>query len=485
MENGLGSGVKPNVILITSDHHRWDYMGCAGEESIKTPNLDRLAARGTMVNRTYCNAPLCVPSRIAITSGRYPMNTGCFTNRHAINPQIPTFLHALRGNGYHTAMIGKLHHHVHVWDGDFIAHEADVHTLGFEHVHETSGKMGSGSIGCECQYTRFLREQGLLEAYRSWTGRFRQGNATMQPEEAWPWDKEFTQDAYIARKACEFLEQVSPHKPFYLHLGFVGPHDPYDAPQAYRDLNVSDINMGDRIPSGTAGEGRRRELAKWQAYAACITEVDDRIGRVLGTLEVAGKLDHTVILYTSDHGDNAGDHGFWGKINLYEGSVHVPFIAAGPGIRQGAASEAIAELIDIGQTVCDFAGCSSHYLDQGLSLKPLLTGDVETHRMDAFCEMGSDKMLYDGRYKLMYGDLTRDTRKELQAAPYHGPAFGRPVNLPPDRISLYDLLEDPYEQRNLADDPEFRDIVAEMKEKLLNRLLRNMQSVPDDAGSVL
>jgi arylsulfatase A-like enzyme len=487
METSKVTGKKPNVILITSDHHRWDYMGCAGAVGVQTPNLDLLAARGTLITRTYCNAPLCVPSRIAITSGRYPMNTGCFTNRHPIHPHTPTFLHALRGNGYHTAMIGKLHHHVHVWDGDFIAHEADIHQLGFEHVHETSGKMGSGSIGCECQYTRFLREQGLLEAYRSWTGRFRQGNATMLPNEAWPWDQKYTQDAYIARKASEFLLQVSPDKPFYLHLGFVGPHDPYDAPQSYRNLydnEDSDATL-EHIPAAPLTDVQRMEYDKLLAYKACITEVDSQIGRVLDTLKASGLQDDTVILYTSDHGDNAGDHGMWGKINLYEGSVHVPFIAAGPGIGQGVVSDAIVELIDIGQTVCNFTGCESHHYDQGKSMMPLLLGTTQQHREDAFCEMGSDKMLYDGRYKLMYGDLTRDTRTELQAAPYHGPAFGRPVNLPPDRISLYDLLGDPYEQRNLADDPVYHEILAEMKEKLLIRLLCNMQAVPDDVGSVL
>ncbi|WP_165452518.1 sulfatase [Paenibacillus thalictri] len=480
---------KPNIILITSDHHRWDYMGCAGAEQVITPNLDRLAQWGTRLERVYCNTPLCVPSRIAITTGRYAMNTGCFTNRHPVDPDAPTFLHELRNAGYHTAMIGKLHHHVHVWDADFVGHEQDVHRLGFEHVHETSGKMGSGSIGCECQYVRFLREKGIADDYRGWTGRFRQNNGTMRPQEPWPWDETWTQDAYIAGQAREFLAQTPRSKPFYLHLGFVGPHDPYDAPQRYRDMYGQ---REDALPStASAYPGppdaawQQRDREKWLAYAACITEVDCQIGLVLQTLEEQGQLDNTVIIYTSDHGDNAGDHGFWGKINLYEGSVHVPFIAAGPGIRAGAASDAIAELIDIGQTVCGFAGCPSHYYDQGRSLQPLLLGQTDTHRNDAYCEMGSDKMLYDGRYKLMFGDLTRDTRNELQASPFHGPAFGRPVNLPPDRISLYDLQEDPYERRNLADDPAYGGLLADMKEKLLRRLLCNMQSVPDDRGSVL
>ncbi|WP_135553948.1 sulfatase family protein [Paenibacillus cymbidii] len=464
---------KPNILFITSDHHRWDYMGNAGSAAVGTPNLDRLAARGTRIGRMYCNAPLCVPSRIAMTSGRYASNTGCFTNRQPVDPGIPTFLHSLRAGGYHTAMIGKLHHHVHVWDGDFVGHEEDVHRLGFEYAYETSGKMGSGSIGCECRYVRFLRERGLLAEYRAWTGRFRQGNAGMKPHEPWPWDAELTQDAHIAEQACRFLRQTPREKPFYLHLGFVGPHDPYDAPAVYRQrYEEADV------PPGV-------DRAKWIAYAACITEVDDRIGRVLAVLEEMGMTENTVVLYTSDHGDNAGDHGLWGKINLYEGSVHVPFLAAGPGIRAGAAVDAVAELLDIGRTACDYAGVASHAFDQGRSLKPVLTGTAAAHREDAYCEMGSDKMLFDGRYKLMYGNLTKDTRTAWQAAPYHGPAFGRPVTLPPDRISLYDLRDDPGETTDLADDPAYAGLLQEMKEKLLQRLIRNMQAVPDDPGSVL
>jgi arylsulfatase A-like enzyme len=151
----------------------------------------------------------------------------------------------------------------------------------------------------------------------------------------------------------------------------------------------------------------------------------------------------------------------------------------------GKRSGAIVELIDIGKTVCDFAGCASHPFDQGISLKPLLGGETAHHRENAYCEMGSDKMLYDGTYKLMYGDLTRDTRKHLQAFPMHGPAFGRPVNIPPDQISLYDLTADPYEEHNLEGNPAYAGVLSMMKEKLLNRIICNMQSVPDDTGSTL
>jgi arylsulfatase len=195
--------------------------------------------------------------------------------------------------------------------------------------------------------------------------------------------------------------------------------------------------------------------------------------------------DDTLVIYTSDHGDLAGDHDTWGKVYLYEPSVHVPFIVRGPGVRRGARSAALVELIDVGATVCDAMRVPTHHWDQGRTLMPLLRGECDQHRTTIYAEMGSDKMLFDGRYKLLYGNLKADRRTHYQQPPYHGPAFGRPVNLPPDRIALYDLVADPAEQFNLAEQPECAQLVNVMQTKLLNRLIENMQAAPEDAGSVL
>lgn len=405
------------------------------------------------------------------------MNTGCFSNRHPVNPGIPTYIRELQSNGIKTAMIGKFHHHVHTLEADFIANEKDIHELGFEYVHQTSGKQGCGLIWCECRYASFLREQGLLTEYREWMGKIRIKPGSMKPDEAWKWDDELTQDAYITSRTCEYIRNTN-ETPFYLHIGLVGPHPPFDAPRRYRELYGEGLNQ-----SQTGGE--YPDVQRWMAYVACITEVDEMVGRIINALSERGILDDTIIIYTSDHGDCAGDNGLWGKINFYEGAVHVPLIVAGPGVGKGRIVKALAELLDIGKTVCDFMNCTSHFLAQGKSMAPLLTGMVDSHRDDVFCEMGSDKMLYDGRYKLMYGDVTKDTRERFLRSPYNGPGFGRPVNLPPDRISLYDMVNDPAESVNLAYEPGYEHVVSEMKEKLLRRIICNMQPAPEDNMSVL
>ena len=206
----------------------------------------------------------------------------------------------------------------------------------------------------------------------------------------------------------------------------------------------------------------------WRAYCACITEVDSGIGRVVEALEKRNLLDDTVILYASDQGEFAGDHGNWGKGDFYEPSVHVPFIACGPGIAGGHTSDALAELIDVGRTVVDFMGVEPHDLDQGRSLKPVLSGAKQSNRDDCFAELGPNKMLFDGRYKLLFGSnrtaIPDDWPDELVAS-----------KAP---ICLFDLVEDADETRNLAGDPSHRATLWTMKEKLLRRIIANLQSRP-------
>jgi choline-sulfatase len=296
-----------NVVFITSDHHRADFMSCAGGP-VDTPNLDALASSGIRMDNAYCQAPLCMPSRISMTTGRYPMNTGYFTNRHPIDSAEPTFVRQLQTAGVHTAMIGKLHHHVHTMGCDYSRHEGAVHQLGFNDVHETSGKQGAGKIHCECQYTAYLREMGLLDDYRKWTGRWGDGSGTAEMSDPWPWDPSHTQDAYIGEQGCAFLRRQPKNRPFYLHLGFVGPHPPHDAPDVFRSAFRDPPPINNTFRPDW-----------WSAYLACIREVDEQIGRVLNTVRELGILENTLIIYASDHGDLAGEHGLWGKVHLYQG----------------------------------------------------------------------------------------------------------------------------------------------------------------------
>ena len=429
-----------------------------------TPNLDRLAARGTRLSRIYSTTPVCVPQRVTWTTGRYPMNTGCYGNAHPISgPDVPSFVRNLQESVVATALIGKFHNHANYDFADFIAHEGDLHRLGYDYVCETSGKINAGHHRIRCRFTEFLEGMGLFAAYREWIEKELSQYSRVMPSGAWPWNEEHSQDGFIAGKAVEYVRPISVERPFYLHLGFVGPHPQFDAHERYR-THYAEVSPP--IPLGP--DPTRRVVEWWRAYCACITEVDSGIGRVIEALEERDLLDDTVILYTSDHGEYAGDHGRWGKGDFHEPGVHVPFIASGPGIAAGHTSDVLAELIDAGRTVVDLMGVEPHHLDQGRSLKPVLSGRKQSHREDYFAEMGPHKMLFDGRYKLLFGSIRTtipdDCPDELMAS-------GAPV-------CLFDLVEDADETRNLAGDPSHHDTLRMMKEKLLQRIIANLQSRP-------
>ena len=453
----------PNVILIISDHHRWDYLGCAGANFIHTPNLDRLATKGTVLNQMYSTSPVCMPQRITLTTGRYAMNTGCYGNMQPLpDPKCPSFVRQLRQSGVNTAMIGKFHNHQHYEDADFIAHQDQVHQLGYETVCETAGKVNVGHHRVRCRFMEFLHSVGIYDEYKTWVKQELVDYHPNMPSNPWQWDPDTTQDAFIAQRAVTFIENVRRERPFYLHIGFVEPHPPFDAPECYRGY------YRDVIPPPPAGRNKTRNAAWWRAYCSCITEIDTHIGRVMQALEACDLDKETVVLYTSDHGDYAGDLGYWSKGDFHEPSVHVPFLSTGPGIASGRSNGALAELIDVGATICSVMGIPTHDLDQGQSLLPLLQDKAEHHRSECYSEMGSHKMIFDGRYKLLFGSKKLPVPDNF---PDHLISRGAPV-------LLYDLHNDPKEERNLSDTPRYQNKLANLKDRLLRRIIDNQQGQP-------
>jgi choline-sulfatase len=441
-----------------------------------TPSLDRLAGGGTVFHRAYCNAPLCSPSRAAIASGRYGMNSGSFTNLHQLPPGTPSFVAQLRNAGYRTAAVGKTHMEIHAYDSDLTseAHRQFMDSLGWDDIAEISAN-GMLKTGIRCAYTEFLREHGVfeqvLEYYRNWhyfMDKDRTGDNNWVPHE-WQLPDRFQESEFVTRTTLDWLAQRDRSQPFFLHVGYGAPHSPIEPHPRFLDL-YREQNEPDPIdhpePADWVAAGRR-------GYRAMISQVDDGVGRILAALAAEGELANTVVVYTADHGELAGDHRKFGKTSFFEASVRVPLILAGPGVRSGQDSEALVELVDVGCTLCDLAGVPAHDLDQGRSLAPLLRGETDAHRETVYCEMGCDKMLVDGRHKLMWGDPAMDKR---QLGRLH---LDKPVTVPASPGRLYDLAEDPMEQNNLIDAPEAATLRSEMLAKLLARVNENMQPLPN------
>src|SRR5437588_5117303 len=351
----------PNIVLVMSDQHRADMMGCAGDAGVLTPNLDRLAAEGVRCSRVSCQGPLCMPARASFMTERFVRDHGVYTNWAEIPSDSPTYVWALREAGYHTALLGKAHLYR---DDTYEARHVDDHAhrlraLGFAEVRETGDKFSSATPN---RYTDHLRKRGLLEAYlrhiadRSYQGDNESGqNATKRVP---MWDATpmpVPLDAYIdtwhGNEAVRWIAEYERPEPFYLFVGFPGPHDPWDAPQAavdrYRDAEIS-MPHSTRRPT-LEGTGRYEHLLRsflWlsdtetmtddairgmrRAYSADVSVIDDAVARIVAALEARGLLDDTWLIYTSDHGEMGGDHGLMSKCVMYEPAVRVPLIVRPP-----------------------------------------------------------------------------------------------------------------------------------------------------------
>ena len=285
-------------------------------------------------------------------------------------------------------------------------------------------------------YGHMLLERGLLERFRQdYIRRARNGfikdssQDSVLPTEAF-------EDAYIGRRAVEWLAQIPDDLPWHFFVSFVGPHDPFDPPSEYADryrtVRVPDAIQDDLTNKPAWVKGRRWELddeevaVTRQQYCAEIALIDDYVGLMLDVLGKRGMLENTYIVFTSDHGEMLGDHGLYTKWVPYEPSLRVPLMVAGPGIEGGRVSEALVELIDVNPTICELAGLGPQENIDARSLGAALRGEYDDHREDIVSALRNFRCLRTERHKFIdnYNDIPE----------------------------LYDLEADPDELDNIADD---------------------------------
>ena len=330
---------RPNVVLLMADQLRADALGCAGHPLLRTPSLDRLAAGGTRFANAFTVAPLCMPARASLLSGRYPHNHGMWSNRATPSNELPpgdeTLFGRLRRAGYGTAHIGKGHYYSWPLVRHLEEREDYVRALGFDHVHETTGPHFARTIGS--RLTDHWEAAGLYEAFRAGYARAGAGRR--------PWDVvrhplpvEEHLDSYIGRVATEFITGYSGREPLALFVGFGGPHDPWDAPGEYATMYEPDAvpppiplaEPGPWVPPAAAARMRAGRLDGPQGMGAAdcrrlranyfgkVTLIDRWIGTILDAVEHRGWRDDTLVVFLSDHGEMAGDHGRLHKVVFYE-----------------------------------------------------------------------------------------------------------------------------------------------------------------------
>jgi choline-sulfatase len=430
-----------NVLYIMSDQHQGKSSGCYGHDFVQTPNIDKLAASGTRFTRAFTNSAICVPARAALATGKYVHQNEYWDNGHPYEGNVKSWHHMLKENGASATSIGKLHFRNETDDTGFEEQIIPMHVVG-----------GHGDArGCiKRPMTPPVAESKTMT-------------------DCGPGDSPYLQyDHNIAEKACKWLraQAANPNKdPFVGFVSFVCPHPPYIAPQEFYDIydkmempkpKVSDpddpvhpwIEKSHSMRNHNDFVTAESRPVLMKSYYGNISYLDSNIGKVIAALEETGLRDNTIIIYTSDHGENLGTRRLWGKSNMYEEASFIPMIISGPDVPGGKVSDTPVTLVDIAPTILDSQDLNEVSAAQGLpgtSLIEVAQADSDTDRV-AFTEYHaaaaerSAFMIRKGKYKYIHY-----------------------VSFEPE---LFDFDSDPEELTSLHNDPAHADALKAMESEL-------------------
>ena len=510
-----------NILFIMCDQLRADYLSCYGHPYLETPHLDALAARGVAFTRAYCQSPICGPSRMSFYTGRYMFSHGASWNHYPLRVDEWTIGDYLRPLGYRVALVGKTHMAA---DREGMArlgidpgseHGILAAECGFEPYERDDGLHPDMLVKPDLSYNRFLAARGYPgdnpwhtaansiagsagESLSGWYWGHSVGGARIREEES--------ETAYMTDRAMEFIAEAD-ERPWMLHLSYIKPHWPYVVPEPYASMYGSDtivpVLRDDRerqnphpVYAAFMDHKDSRLFLRSDArdtiipaYMGLVKQIDDHVGRLMTFLEGSGVLDRTLIVFTSDHGDYLGDHWLGEKDLFHEPSIRLPMIVVDPSkaadATRGTRDDRFVEAIDLLPTFVEAGGgrLAPHRME-GRSLLPALHGTPDSWRDHVICE--SD---YSGR----------EARTTLGIEPWDARSFmirtarWKYVLHQVFRPQLYDMQEDPYEFRDLGDDPDYRDIRAELREALFvwmrDRRLRvtiseeNIRANPTDTSA--
>lgn len=428
---GQGSASKskakrPNILFILPDQLRAQALGCMGNPDVKTPHIDRLAAEGLLFKQTFANTPVCCPARANLLTGKYAHKNGMVANDLRLRETESTLAETLKQAGYRTGFIGKWH-----LDGG-------KREPGFVPPGERR-QGGDFWAAHECSHRHFDNHYFRDEATPIKLGKY----------EAEGWTD----------IAVEFLRaQASQAQPFFLMLQMGPPHDPYKAPPQYEALyDARKLTMRPNWVEGTR-LGSRQDIA---SYYAQITAVDEQVGRLVQTLKDLKLEEDTIIVFTSDHGDMLGSQGKRLKRKPWEESIRVPGIVRYPRrVPAGQQTDAMLTHVDFAPTLLSLCGLKPTRAMQGNDLSRLILGQTRKAPDSAYFQI----------FGPFEGDETPGGWRGVRTPQY---MYARHRDKP---WVLYDLANDPFEQKNLADDPAFARLRAEMEQKLMAWMKRTGDS---------
>ena len=438
---------QPNILVIMSDEHNASVLGCYGNKVIRTPNLDALASRGVLFESCYCNSPLCVPSRLSFTAGKYASRVGAWNNECRLPTDSPSLPRVLNGVGYESFLCGKMHYDA-------------TCRYGFTEIGGNMNRSQMTGRGDRRPPDKLGPAPGYSKRFQD----FHPGETSM------PMDH----DRAVTAGVLEFLKQrKTDERPFFLLAGYLTPHFPLIVPEPYwahyRDkvplpvipdgfldalpLNYQHLRVGfhvENVPPDLVKKGR-------ELYYGLTEWMDAEVGKVLAALAASAAASNTVVIYTADHGENMGEHGLWWKNALYDQAARVPLIVSWPARWPGGQRRAGAcSLVDVVQTIAELGGARTPRDWDGDSLVPWLERsdapwkDLAVSEYYAHNIASGYAMIRSGQYKYVY-----HTAPDAQH---------------PAQRELYNLQADPGELRNLAALPEQKARIKKLHAALVKEL---------------
>lgn len=431
-----------NLLFILSDEHQRGVAGCYGDPLAITPNIDGLAARGARFTNAYTPCPICVPARASLATGRWVHQLGTWDNAMPYRGAPESWHHRLRDAGHHVVSVGKLHFRSSDDDNGFTEEILPLHVL--DGVGDLIGS---------------IREPPP-----------RRGSMPALAASAGPGDSTYNRyDNDVTAAACAWLREKAARagpKPWALFVSLVRPHFPLTAPPEFFALHPPDRMPMPRLHGEAAPalhpavkalravmdyddhfRGPEQVRQAIASYYALVSFLDDNVGKILAALDDSGCAASTRVIYSSDHGDNLGCRGLWGKSVMYEESAAIPLILAGPDVPEGAVVDTPASLVDIHRTATECVGCPRSSEDEGLpsrSLWAIAKGERPDRTIlseyHAAASVTGTFMIRHGRWKYV-----------------HHVGF---------RPELFDLEADPGETTDLAARPEMAGTLAECEAKL-------------------
>jgi choline-sulfatase len=465
---------RPNVLVIMTDQHRYDLMGCAGDRTVPTPNIDRLAERGVRFTDAYCASPICVASRMSMLTGLASHTTGVVKNDDRLDWRCRTIAHHFAEHGYLTGLIGKMHFndsHAHGFGyytsiNDWLMYLGPKQQLYADEIasHPLSPVFADTVFDTGAGFPDL---EDVWKGPSPWVGKVRRSEfndmASLLPEED-------HLDAFLARQSVQFMERHR-ESPFLLIASLMKPHTPLFAPAEWAakypidEMVLPEVGDISSYPHHLRGQieamqrsPQRMQRAHRAGYLANLAYVDVCIGRIVDWLERSGLLEDTIVVYTSDHGEMHGSHGLYQKFCLFEPAVRVPLIICDPREDSpGRRSDALIEQVGLYPTLSELAGLptptSTALVDwpaaptriEGVSFAAQVRGE-DGGPDAAFSEFNvtapiRESMIRTRRWKYVHN---------------HGSTH-----------ELYDLEQDPGETVNRISDTARSAVVAELRARLL------------------